>query len=242
MKKDNLNIVSDKESDIIDIADIDVGLKENNFLKVGDWFYGITGEGGFGQIVKVCHQFYEEYNQIPIGGKVGDYNKTLFIIKYFCSFDFKPRRNGTTCLLKDLDSKPYSEGSEEWKGIQKCIKENPKKYLAYQKYKVKDVESWKYVGYMAGPRFSSPEHTKEYFQELFVKIRSDLPDLFTFDELMEVAKKHECPIKFDEPEFRLIPTFKLYLYYNVGESRGKRILFHAIRISFNGNFYQPFGG
>ena len=90
MKRGNLNIVSDKESDTIDIADIDLDLKENNFLKVGDWFYGITGEGGFGQIVKVCHQFYEEYSRIPIGKKVGDYDKTLFIIKYFCSFDFKP--------------------------------------------------------------------------------------------------------------------------------------------------------
>ena len=34
MKRGNLNIVSDKESDTIDIADIDLDLKENNFLKV----------------------------------------------------------------------------------------------------------------------------------------------------------------------------------------------------------------
>lgn len=241
MKRGNLNIVSDKESDTIDIADIDMTPQERFTLKVGDWS---ASDGGYGQIVKLYPFFYEEYHQIPKGKKVGDYHQTYFIIKYFCSYKGIVRRNGTgvdrvipgECGIKEGNVYGY------WEIIQKCIKENPEKYLAYQKYKVKNVESWKYVGYMAGPRFSSPEHTKEYFQELFVKIRSDLPDLFTFNELMEVAKKHECPIKFDEPEFRLIPTFELYLYYNVGESRSKRILFHAIRISFNGNFYHPFGG
>lgn len=142
MKRGNLNIVSDKESDTIDIADIDMTPQERFTLKVGDWS---ASDGGYGQIVKLYPFFYEEYHQIPKGKKVGDYHQTYFIIKYFCSYKGIVRRNGTgvdrvipgECGIKEGNVYGY------WEIIQKCIKENPEKYLAYQKYKVKNVESWK---------------------------------------------------------------------------------------------------
>lgn len=210
-------------------------------VKVGDWTFG---DGGFGQITQIWPDFYEEYdNHIPVGKVVGDYKDHCYrIIKYFCTED-KVRRNGTGYEWTTPNNTPIVEGNKYgyWDLIQKHIKENPKQYLAYQKYKPKVLEGHIHVGYNAGPRWGKPEHTKEFYIELFDKIRKDLPERFTFVDLMDIAQKHQCPLRLDNPTpYGCVETMSIILFYNQGEYRGRRKLFCGLgkHLSFGRYFYE----
>ena len=212
-------------------------------IKVGDWTFGDEGYG-FGQITQIIPYFFEEYvNNIPKGKSVGDYEGfCLGIVKYFCTEE-KVRRNGVGLKRITQETKPIVEGDiyGYWDIIQKHIKDNPEKYLAYQKYKPKPFEGHYHIGYSAGPRFGKPEHTKEFYIELFDKIRKDLPSRFTFADLMDIAAKHQCPLKLDNPTpHGYQSTMDITLFFNVGECQGKRQLFSGLGnyICFGHYFYE----
>lgn len=194
-------------------------------MKIGDWTFC---DGGFGQITQIWPDFYEEYDDIPEGKMVGDYKGYCWgIIKYFCERN-RIRRNGT--YFKEIlpDSKPIAEGNKYgyWDMIQKNIRDNPERYLAYKKYKPKVLEGHIHIGYSAGPRWGKFEHTKEFYINLFDKIRHDLPERFTFVDLIDVAKKHQCPLQLEKPlPYGYMPTMSITLFYKMGEYQGKRQLF-----------------
>ena len=197
-------------------------------IKVGDW---VCGEGGYGQVTQIYHEYYEEYSDFTAwnaGGKnVGDYKKTWAIMKYFCRWD-KVRRNATDFTSIFPDTKPIVEGDARWDLIQKFIKENPEKYLAYQKYKPKVLEGHIHIGYDVGPRFGD-SHTQEFYIELFEKIREDLPERFTFADLMEIAQRHQCPFRVDKPtRYGCVETMSITLFYEMGEYQDKRKLFYCL--------------
>lgn len=235
MNDNNLKIASDNLSDAIQTtANLDC------LAKVGDWTFSC---GGFGQITQIWPDFYEEYDEIPKGKKVGDY-KGYFrgIIKYFCKQ--KHVRQNATDYIKILpDFKPIVEGDIRgyWDLIQKHIKENPEKYLSYQKYKPKMLDGHIHLGYSAGPRWGKSEHTKEFYINLFDNIRKDLPERFTFADLIDVAQKHQCPLKLDKPlTHGYVPTMYITLFYKIGEYQDKRKLFYCLGkyIVFENNFYH----
>lgn len=235
MKENELKKASDKLSDAIQVPLDSFGL-----IRIGDWMWG---DGGYGQVTQIFHDYYEEYdNHIPEGKTVGDYKETWAIIKYFCTWD-KVRRNATDFIKIWLDLKPIVEGDARgrWELIQKFIKENPEKYLTYQKYKPKVLEGHMHVGYFVGPRLGNPEHTKEFFIELIAEIKKDLPEHFTFSDLMEVAKKHQCPFRLDKPvPYPYIPNMYITLFYKMGEYQGKRKLFCGLNnyLDFGNYFYD----
>ena len=234
MNDKKIKIASDSLSDAIQ------EITDSLLIKVGDWTYG---DGGFGQITQIWPDFYEEYDEIPEKKTVGDYKGYCWgIMKYFCE-ENKVRRNGT-CYKRILpNSEPIVKGNKYgyWDVIQKHIKENPDKYLAYKKYKTKVLDEHIHIGYSAGPRWGKPEHTKEFYLELFDKIRKDLPERFTFVDLMDVAQKYQCPLRLDKPlPHGYIPTMYITLFYKVGEMQGKRQLFYSLGkyIDFGNYFYD----
>lgn len=210
-------------------------------IKIGDW---IWGERGFGQVTQIFHDYYEEYDNDQPGDIVaGGYKDTWAILKYFCTSK-KVRRNATGLTSIFLDMKPIVEGDERgfWNIIQKYIKENPEKYLAYQKYKPKTLYDHMHIGYFVGPRLGNPEHTKEFFIDLIAKIREDLPESFTFADLMKIAQKYQCPFRLDKPvPLRYRPNMYITLFYKIGEYQGKRKLFYCLDeyINFGNHFYEP---
>lgn len=227
-----------KASDIL--SDATHSIIDSLLIKVGDWTFS---DGGFGQLIQIWPDFYEEYDEIPEGKIVGDYKGYCWgIIKYFCE-ENKTRRNGT-CFKRILpNSTPIVKGNKYgyWDMIQKHIKENPERYLAYQKYKPKVLEGHIHIGYSAGPRWGKPEHTKEFFVNLFNKIRKDLPERFTFVDLINVAQKHQCPLKLDKPlPHCYVPTMYITLFYKMGEYQAKRQLFCSLGkyIDFGNHFYD----
>ena len=212
-------------------------------ITVGDW---VCGEGGYGQVTQIYHEYYEEYSDFTAwnaGGKnVGDYKETWAILKYFCT-EKKVRHNTTGYTRIRPSTSPIVEGDTRgwWDLIQKFIKENPKEYLAYQEYKPQMLEDHIHVGYFVGPRLGNSKHTKEYFIDLIAKIRKNLPERFTFPELMEVAEKYQCPFRLDKPvPHGYIPNMYITLFYNQGECRGKRKLFCGLDryVDFGHFFYE----
>ena len=74
-------------------------MKLNNEIKIGEWFCANEGIA----IAERIHDFYyEEYNHIPEGKNVGDYNFSMLEYKLFCDYEGKPiRRNRFKEFNKD---------------------------------------------------------------------------------------------------------------------------------------------
>ena len=220
MNENELMKALDKSSDATQVPLDSFGL-----IKVGDW---VWGEGGFGQVTQIFHDYYEEYDDFKAwnakGKSVGDYMRTYVLMKYFCTWE-KVRRNATGFTSVFPETKPIVEGDVRgrWNIIQNFIKEYPEKYLAYQKYKPRMVKEHIHIFYHAS---LGNGHTKEYYTNLFGKIFDDLPKRFTFPELVEIAQKHQCPFRIDKPKNGgRRSNMCITLFYNVGEYRGKRKLF-----------------
>ena len=103
-------------------------MKQNNEIKIGEWFCANEGIA----IAERVHDFYyEEYNHIPEGKNVGDYNFSMLEYKLFCDYEGKPiRRNRFKGFNKDYCS-PFNKKWE--KVLNNSIKNHPKEYESFKK-------------------------------------------------------------------------------------------------------------
>ena len=60
-------------------------------IKEGDWFCAIEG---LAIADKIFYFYFEEFDKIPQGKKVGDYKMSVVQYRFFCDFDGNPiKRN-----------------------------------------------------------------------------------------------------------------------------------------------------
>lgn len=104
-------------------------MEQSKQIKSGEWFCAIEGIA----IAEKTHDlFYEEYDDIPEGKKLGDYKYSMVEYKLFCDFDGRPiKRNRYKIYRKDwcdpIDLK-YQ------RVLNKSIKDNPKEYSSFVKF------------------------------------------------------------------------------------------------------------
>ena len=97
-------------------------------IKEGDWFCAIEG---LAIADKIFYFYFEEFDKIPQGKKVGDYKMSVVQYRLFCDFDGNPikRNRGKICNAEYVS--PITPKYDRI--LKKSIKENPKEYASFVK-------------------------------------------------------------------------------------------------------------
>ena len=198
-------------------------MKLNNEIKIGEWFCANEGIA----IAERVHDFYyEEYNHIPEGKNVGDYNFSMLEYKLFCDYEGKPiRRNRFKGFNKDYCS-PFNKKWE--KVLNNSIKNHPKEYESFKKFlkETKHTYSDKMVFYEV------PEDKKLQVAQDMERIQKSLPEKFTFEDFIKKGEEYKCAINLKKPNFEYLMCAPVYLRvmmgYTYGDFAGKRILFDQL--------------
>lgn len=97
-------------------------------IKEGDWFCAIEG---LAIADKIFYFYFEEFDKIPQGKKVGDYKMSVVQYRLFCDFDGNPikRNRGKICNAEYIS--PITPKYDRI--LKKSIKENPKEYASFVK-------------------------------------------------------------------------------------------------------------
>ena len=189
---------------------------EANKIKKGEWFCAIEGIA----IAEKIHTFYyEEFDDIPEGRKLGDYNLSMVEYKLFCDFDGLPiKRNRHKIFRADWCS-PISAKYVE------ILDKNPKEYASFVKLLKtrKEFKSWETV------TFPLTEDNKLKVVQDMENIRKTLPSKFTFEDVLKISVANNCVIDLSShlTGANFSPLYlRVILGYTYGDFVGKRILFH----------------
>ena len=154
-------------------------------IEIGEWFCPYEGIA----IAEKKHDFYyEEYNHIPEGKNVGDYNFSMLEYKLFCDYEGKPiSRNRFKAFNKDYCT-PFNKKWE--KVLNNSIKNHPKEYESFQKFlkETKHTYSDKMVFYEV------PEDKKFQVAQDMERIQKSLPEKFTFEDFIKKGEEFQCAI------------------------------------------------
>ena len=106
----------------------------NKNIVIGEWFCADLGIA----IAERFHvYYYEEYNNIPEGKKVGDYRFKTVEYKQFCDYHGKPTRRNR---FKECNIEYCDTLDKEWeKVLNDSIKNHPKEYESFKKF-LKEVK------------------------------------------------------------------------------------------------------
>ena len=197
-------------------------MKLNNEIKIGEWFCAYEGIA----IAERIHDFYyEEYNHIPEGKNVGDYNFSMLEYKLFCDYEGKPiRRNRFKEFNKDYCS-PFNKKWE--KVLNNSIKNHPKEYESFKKFlkETKHTYSDKMVFYEVS------EDKKHQVAQDMERIQKSLPEKFTFEDFIKKGEEFQCAINFKKHlgygEWSPI-YLSVTMGYTYGNFDGKRVLFDRL--------------
>lgn len=97
-------------------------------VKVGDW---VEADNGYGIVVSIFPRFYQEgEHDIPDEKRLGDLKQHSFVVKRFCSYEFKVRFQ--VRLMSEKLVSPVSEKTME--SIKKLLSEGNTKER-FEKYK-----------------------------------------------------------------------------------------------------------
>ena len=191
----------------------------NKNIVIGEWFCAYEGIA----IAESIHDFYyEEYNHIPEGKNVGDYNFSMLEYKLFCDYEGKPRRrNRFKAFNKDYCT-PFNKKWE--KVLNNSIKNHPKEYESFQKFlkETKHTYSDKMVFYEV------PEDKKFQVAQDMERIQKSLPEKFTFEDFIKKGEEFQCAINL-KTHLGYGEYSPIYLHimmgYTYGDFAGKRVLF-----------------
>ena len=154
-------------------------------IEIGEWFCPYEGIA----IAEKKHDFYyEEYDHIPEGKNVGDYNFSMLEYKLFCDYEGKPiSRNRFKAFNKDYCT-PFNKKWE--KVLNNSIKNHPKEYESFQKFlkETKHTYSDKMVFYEV------PEDKKFQVAQDMERIQKSLPEKFTFEDFIKKGEEFQCAI------------------------------------------------
>ena len=191
----------------------------NKNIVIGEWFCAYEGIA----IAESIHDFYyEEYNHIPEGKNVGDYNFSMLEYKLFCDYEGKPiRRNRFKAFNKDY----CTAFNKKWeKVLNNSIKNHPKEYESFQKFlkETKHTYSDKMVFYEV------PEDKKFQVAQDMERIQKSLPEKFTFEDFIKKGEEFQCAInlKTHLGYGEHSPIYlRIMMGYTYGDFAGKRVLF-----------------
>lgn len=194
-------------------------MEQNKQIKSGEWFCAIEGIA----IAEKIHDFfYEEYDDIPEGKKLGDYKYSMVEYKLFCDFDGRPiKRNRNKIYRKDwcdpIDLK-YQ------RVLNKSIKDNPKEYSSFVKFlnTKKTFGSCKTLYYEL-----SPDNKQKVIQDI-ERIKCELSPRFTFQDMLKVASKNKSSIdltRFESNSFCIDIYLEIRMVYVYGDYDKNRLLF-----------------
>ena len=191
-------------------------------IVTGEWFCAIEGIA----IAERFHDFYyEEYNDIPEGEKVGDYNLSMIEYKLFCDYDGMPiRRN----RFKEFNKHYCSPLNKKWeKVLNNSIKNHPKEYESFKKF-------------LKGPKhtygdimvfYEVPENKKLQVVQDMERIQKSLPEKFTFEDFIKKGEEYKCSIDLKKHlgygEYSPI-YLRVMMGYTYGDFDGKRVLFDRL--------------
>ena len=193
--------------------------KHSKNIVIGEWFCAMEGIA----IAERIHDFYyEEYDDIPEGKKVGDYNFSMLEYKLFCDYEGKPiRRNRFKEFNKDYCT-PFNKKWE--KVLNNSIKNNPKEYESFKKFlkEPKHTYSDKTVFYEV------PEDKTSQVAQDMERIQKSLPEKFTFEDFIKKGEEYKCAIDLKKHlgygEYSPI-YLRVMMGYTYGDFDGKRVLF-----------------
>ena len=194
----------------------------NKNIVIGEWFCAYEGIA----IAERIHDFYyEEYNHIPEGKNVGDYNFSMLEYKLFCDYEGKPiRRN----RFKEFNKDYCTPFNNKWKKLlNNSIKNHPKEYESFKKFlkETKHTYSDKMVFYEV------PEDKKLQVAQDMERIQKSLPEKFTFEDFIKKGEEYKCAINLKahlEPG-RYAPIYlRIMMGYTYGDFAGKRVLFDQL--------------
>ena len=188
-------------------------------IEIGEWFCPYEGIA----IAEKKHDFYyEEYDHIPEGKNVGDYNFSMLEYKLFCDYEGKQiRRN----RLKSFNAKWCDTLDKKYrKVLEKSIKNHPKEYESFQKFlkETKHTYSDKMVFYEV------PEDKKFQVAQDMERIQKSLPEKFTFEDFIKKGEEFQCAInlKTHLGYGEHSPIYlRIMMGYTYGDFAGKRVLF-----------------
>ena len=188
-------------------------------IEIGEWFCPYEGIA----IAEKKHDFYyEEYDHIPEGKNVGDYNFSMLEYKLFCDYEGKPiSRNRFKAFNKDYCT-PFNKKWE--KVLNNSIKNHPKEYESFQKFlkETKHTYSDKMVFYEV------PEDKKFQVAQDMERIQKSLPEKFTFEDFIKKGEEFQCAINL-KTHLGYGEYSPIYLHimmgYTYGDFAGKRVLF-----------------
>ena len=197
-------------------------MKQNNEIKIGEWFCANEGIA----IAERVHDFYhEEYNHIPEDKKVGDYKFSAVEYKLFCDYEGKPiRRN----RFKEFNKEYCDTLDKEWEQVlNDSIKNHPKEYESFKKFlkETKHTYSDKMVFYEV------PEDKKLQVAQDMERIQKSLPEKFTFEDFIKKGEEFQCSVnlKTHLGYGRYAPIYlRVMMGYTYGDFAGKRILFDQL--------------
>lgn len=188
-------------------------------IVIGEWFCAMEGIA----ITERNHDFYyEEYDDIPEGKNVGDYNFSMLEYKLFCDYEGKPiRRNRFKEFNKDYCT-PFNKKWE--KVLNNSIKNHPKEYESFKKFlkEPKHTYSDEMVFYEV------PEDKKSQVAQDMERIQKSLPEKFTFEDFIKKGEEYKCAIDLKKHlgygEYSPI-YLRVMMGYTYGDFDGKRVLF-----------------
>ena len=191
-------------------------------IVTGEWFCAIEGIA----IAERFHDFYyEEYNDIPEGEKVGDYNLSMIEYKLFCDYDGMPiRRN----RFKEFNKHYCSPLNKKWeKVLNNSIKNHPKEYESFKKFLKEPKHTYGDIMVF----YEVPENKKLLVAQDMERIQKSLPEKFTFEDFIKKGEKYKCSIDLKKHlgygEYSPI-YLRVMMGYTYGDFDGKRVLFDRL--------------
>jgi hypothetical protein len=191
----------------------------NKNIVIGEWFCAYEGIA----IAERIHDFYyEEYNHIPEGKKVGDYNFSMLEYKLFCDYDGKPiKRN----RFKEFNKDYCSTLNKKWeKVLNNSIKKHPKEYESFVKFLKEPKRTYSDVMVF----YEVPEDKKLQVAQDMERIQKSLPEKFTFEDFIKKGEEFQCAInlKTHLGYGEHSPIYlRIMMGYTYGDFAGKRVLF-----------------
>lgn len=197
-------------------------------IKEGDWFCAIEG---LAIADKIYDFYFEEFDKIPQGNKVGDYKMSVVQYRLFCDFDGNPVKRNRVKIYNAEYVSPITPKYDRI--LKKSIKENPKEYASFVKLSKtpKEVKGHVVVNYALA------ENDKGEVAQNLNAIRENLHPKFTFMDFVKVAQEGQCVINMNnvlDDTVNAQRYVRIYLVYKFGDSLGKRILFNDLDFEIKG--------
>lgn len=222
-------------------------MNNHEILNVGDW---INVEGDYGIVEKIHPVYYDIYDEQvyqPEEAKafyhklnpetdefeIGNIKWIILQVRRFCDYNGKPIRRNRIVVCSKESCRLLRP--KDFRIIEKAKKKFPKEYDSFMKIN-KNMTDRMWIEYCVDGE-SVRDMLPDFFNNI---IKPALPEKFTSDDLADVMKKNNCPIRLDNPVgwFSDYSLYKeplkvsLWLYYDVGDYVGKKTLFNRLEIYY----------